>query len=234
MASSSQPSLTSNLYPKRRNCNYPDCSNKIQNGGVCYKHGATAKMCSHPCCSNNVVNNGVCRRHGAKGRTCGHENCKTFAIKGGVCRRHGSVAKKCGFTGCTNNSKHFGVCRSHGAYMNQNPLQKAKDNPSPDSSSTNQLTGGTTTRHRAASTSNSQGEEDEVKPFASSQIECPYIARDRLTPPVNHFYNVSPTIIDLGVENFHPLKLSEMLPTLQSLEHELSEILSDCGVSSFV
>ena len=188
MASSSQPNLTMKVYPKRKNCNYPGCSNKIQNGGFCYKHGAKAPICSHPCCSNNVVNNGVCRRHGAKGRTCGHENCKNFAIKGGVCCRHGSVAKTCGHTGCTNNSKRFGVCRSHGAYRNQNPLRNAQE-------------------------------------F--------YIAKHHLNPPVNHFYNVSPTIMNLGVENFHPLEFSEMSPTLQSLEQELSKILREGGILSF-
>lgn len=233
MASSSQPNLTKKVYPKRKNCGYPGCSNKIQNSGVCYKHGATPQICSHPCCSNNVVNNGVCRRHGAKGKKCGHEKCKNFAIKGGVCRRHGSVAKTCGHTGCTNNSKRFGVCRSHGAYRNQNPLQSAReDNPSSPDSSSNQLTRGTTTRHRAASTSNSQGEE--VKSFASSHIEPSYIAIDHLNPPVKHFYNVLPsTIMYLGVENFNPLEFSEMSPTLQSLEHELSKILRDCGILSF-
>jgi hypothetical protein len=51
---------------------------------------------------------------------------------------------------------------------------------------------------------------------------------------VNHFYNVSQTILDLGMENFHPLKFSEMSTTLLSLEHELSTILRDCGISSFV
>jgi hypothetical protein len=96
-----------------------------------------------------------------------------------------------------------------------------EDNPTPVSSS-NQITQGTR---------NSQGEE--VKSFTSSHIEPSWIAIEHLTPPMNHFYNVSPTIMKLGVENFHPLEFSEMSPTLQSLEQELSKILREGGILSF-
>jgi hypothetical protein len=52
-----------------------------------------------------------------------------------------------------------------------------------------------------------------------------------VTQPVEHFdYDASPTIVNLGIENFHPIQIIEMSPTLQSLEQELSEILRESDI----
>ena len=207
MANYRELNLTSRkVAPKRKNCGFPGCCNKIQNGGVCYRHGAKVPTCCHPDCNNNIVNSGVCRKHGAKAKTCGHENCKNIAVKGGICRRHGSVAKKCSHGGCTNNAKRFGVCRRHGAYKKLNSPQLAHDDaPSSESSSSQSRIDTTTRRVHAACSRNTKGV---AKSVASSHMESLYTATTivHVTQPVEHFdYDASPTIVNLGIENFHPI-----------------------------
>ena len=51
------------------------------------------KLCSSEGCSNQVQSGGVCRRHGAKAavRLCNKEGCTKYARGGeGVCMRHGA------------------------------------------------------------------------------------------------------------------------------------------------
>ena len=49
--------------------NYNDtnegCTNFVQKGGVCIKHGAKRKRCNIEGCKNQVQKRGMCRRHGA-------------------------------------------------------------------------------------------------------------------------------------------------------------------------
>ena len=112
--------------PKRRkiySCNNKGCTNIVQNGGVCIRHGAKVKTCSIEGCTNNVVKGGVCIRHGAKRNrkkyTCSQEGCTNNALRRGVCMRHGATVKTCSYEGCTNQSKKGGVCIRHGAKRKQ-------------------------------------------------------------------------------------------------------------------
>jgi hypothetical protein len=51
----------------RKLCSYLGCTNNIQKGGVCVRHGVKVvrKLCSHEGCINKTVKGGVCIRHGA-------------------------------------------------------------------------------------------------------------------------------------------------------------------------
>jgi len=54
----------------RRLCSVIECTNQVQNGGVCRRHGAKVwlmvKTCSHEGCTNYLSRGGVCWTHGAK------------------------------------------------------------------------------------------------------------------------------------------------------------------------
>ena len=61
------------------------------------KHGAEVKLCSNEGCTNIVQNGGVCIRHGAKlkRKLCSSDGCTTNIVqKGGVCYRHGAKVKQ--------------------------------------------------------------------------------------------------------------------------------------------
>jgi len=83
---------------KRSYCSADGCTNKVQQGGVCRRHGAklTGRNCSHEGCSNHVVNGGVCIKHGATctKKKCSIVGCKKYAQNGGVCVRHGEMDKE--------------------------------------------------------------------------------------------------------------------------------------------
>ncbi len=51
------------------------------------------KKCSADGCTNQVQKGGLCKRHGAKTKRCSVEGCTTFAKKGGVCYRHSAYNK---------------------------------------------------------------------------------------------------------------------------------------------
>eukprot|EP00984_Skeletonema_dohrnii_P015434 scaffold6670_cov81-Skeletonema_dohrnii-CCMP3373.AAC.2 len=78
-------------------CPVDGCTNQVQNGGVCIKHGAEVKRCSSKGCTNGAIKGGVCKKHaveqlkkqicmhGAKVKLCSSEGCTHYAFKGGVC-----------------------------------------------------------------------------------------------------------------------------------------------------
>ena len=59
---------------------------------MCIKHGAKVKKCSSEGCTHRVQEGGVCIRHGAKVKIklCSIEGCTNQANRGGVCRRQGA------------------------------------------------------------------------------------------------------------------------------------------------
>ena len=101
----------------RKRCSSNGCTNRAQNGGLCFGHGAKAKRCSREGCKNKVINGGVCIRHGAKVKQCSSDGCTNYAITGGVCWRHGAKdkVKRCSSDGCKNYIVKGGLCTRHGA-----------------------------------------------------------------------------------------------------------------------
>eukprot|EP00985_Skeletonema_marinoi_P031270 scaffold37388_cov146-Skeletonema_marinoi.AAC.2 len=99
----------------RHECSAEGCTNKVVQGGVCFRHGAKRKLCSSEGCTNMVVQGGVCMRHGAKVKLCSSEGCTNQVRRGGVCRKHGAKIKLCSSEGCTNQVVEGGVCIRHGA-----------------------------------------------------------------------------------------------------------------------
>ena len=97
----------------RKRCSAEGCTNNIQNGGVCFRHGAKKKPCSVDDCTNQVVNGGVCIRHGAKVKLCSVDNCTNYAKKGGVCVQHGAKGDRCKLEGCTLKGDFSGFCITH-------------------------------------------------------------------------------------------------------------------------
>jgi hypothetical protein len=69
----------------RYECSADGCTNQVQKGGVCIKHGAKVKRCSSEGCKNHAKKGGVCVKHGAKVKLCNIEGCTNKAIKRGVC-----------------------------------------------------------------------------------------------------------------------------------------------------
>eukprot|EP00984_Skeletonema_dohrnii_P036290 scaffold37098_cov139-Skeletonema_dohrnii-CCMP3373.AAC.1 len=105
----------------KKKCSADGCTNHVQKGGVCIRHGAkvTRKLCSKEGCKNIAVAGGVCRRHGAKVKLCSSEGCTNKAREGGVCKRHGAKVKLCSSEGCTKFAQAGGVCMKHGAKVKQ-------------------------------------------------------------------------------------------------------------------
>ena len=56
---------------KPKTCKHKGCTNQVQVGGVCTRHGAVRKryICKHEGCTNQVQKGGVCIKHGAKVKT---------------------------------------------------------------------------------------------------------------------------------------------------------------------
>jgi hypothetical protein len=102
---------------KRKYCNQEGCGNKVQQGGVCIKHGAKVKRknCSQEGCGNKVRQGGVCIKHGAIVKRCSQEGCGNKVQQGGVCVQHGARVKRCSQDGCDNQVVQGGVCVQHGA-----------------------------------------------------------------------------------------------------------------------
>jgi len=50
-------------------CSSDGCTNQVQNGGVCRRHGAKVKRCSSVGCTKQAQKGGVCIRHGAHHNT---------------------------------------------------------------------------------------------------------------------------------------------------------------------
>eukprot|EP00984_Skeletonema_dohrnii_P016933 scaffold7615_cov86-Skeletonema_dohrnii-CCMP3373.AAC.3 len=79
--------------PKKKHryeCSAEGCTNIVQIGGVCVRHGARRKRCISEGCTNKAVKGGVCWTHGGKveRKLCSVGNCTKQAQKGGVCHRH--------------------------------------------------------------------------------------------------------------------------------------------------
>ena len=76
-------------------CSHKVCTNHVQKGGVCLRHGAEKRTCSHGGCTNHVQKGGVCLRHGANVKTCKHDGCTNHVQAKGVCSRHGAKVRRC-------------------------------------------------------------------------------------------------------------------------------------------
>ena len=77
---------------KRKYCNHIGSDNKVVQGGVCIKQGASVKrkLCSQEECRNQVVQGGVCLKHGARVKHCSQDGCSNLVVQGGVCVRRGA------------------------------------------------------------------------------------------------------------------------------------------------
>ena len=78
---------------RNRKCTFPDCPNKVVQGGLCISHGAKRKICLHPGCTKNVKKLGLCSAHGPARKKCEFEGCVKVAIQGGKCRAHGGLIR---------------------------------------------------------------------------------------------------------------------------------------------
>lgn len=107
----------------KKKCRDPECNKNVQQGGVCFTHGARGKKCSHRDCYNVVKKGGVCWTHGAKEmsakqirKICSRPDCNSTVYKSGVCWTHGAnKKKKCLERECTSLAQSNGVCWKHGA-----------------------------------------------------------------------------------------------------------------------
>ena len=101
----------------RKICSADGCTNQVQKGGLCRRHGAKTKRCSVEGCKNHAKKGGVCIKHGAKKTQCSMEECTNHAVRRGVCIKHGAKVeyKGCSVEGCTNLAQKRGVCMKHGA-----------------------------------------------------------------------------------------------------------------------
>lgn len=118
-------SSSSNRTPKggvslqqqhRPRCSKQGCTNQVQQGGLCIRHGAKVKMCTASGCTKLAQQGGLCIKHGASVKLCSWGDCGKLAQRGGVCYSHGAKARKCSSEGCMNNAKRRGLCKRHGAY----------------------------------------------------------------------------------------------------------------------
>jgi hypothetical protein len=50
-------------------CSQEGCRKRVQQGGVCYEHGARVKRCKQDWCKNQVQTGGVCIKHGVRKRS---------------------------------------------------------------------------------------------------------------------------------------------------------------------
>ena len=112
-------------FPSRTQCTVDGCTNRAQQGGICYTHGGKQIRfkCSYDGCTSIAQKGGVCiRHHDGASRTkkyCKHEGCTNQEQKGGVCKRHGAKVKRkkytCIYERCNNHAVKGGVCIRHGA-----------------------------------------------------------------------------------------------------------------------
>ena len=89
---------------KRKYCNKEGCGNQVQQGGVCFQHGARVKRFSQDGCPRK-----------RKYKRCSQEGCGRHVQQGGVCVEHGASVKLCNQDGCRNQVRQGGVCIKHGA-----------------------------------------------------------------------------------------------------------------------
>eukprot|EP00571_Detonula_confervacea_P013328 CAMPEP_0172302004 /NCGR_PEP_ID=MMETSP1058-20130122/3779_1 /TAXON_ID=83371 /ORGANISM="Detonula confervacea, Strain CCMP 353" /LENGTH=1007 /DNA_ID=CAMNT_0013012329 /DNA_START=175 /DNA_END=3199 /DNA_ORIENTATION=+ len=97
----------------RRKCSFPDCPNRVVQGGKCISHGARRKTCSHPGCTKNVKKAGLCSTHGPARKRCEHPGCSKVSVQGGRCIAHGAKKKVCSMEECTKQSILGGMCKKH-------------------------------------------------------------------------------------------------------------------------
>ena len=101
---------------KVKRCSTKGCTNRIQKGAVCVRHGAN----SNEGCTDKVKKGGVCIGHDAKVKkvnryTCSHEGCTNIAhiggvvVKGGVCIEHGAERNMCSYEGFINVMGEFAL-----------------------------------------------------------------------------------------------------------------------------
>ena len=83
---------------KRKYCNKEGCGNQVQQGGVCFQHGARVKRFSQDGCPRK-----------RKYKRCSQEGCEKLVVQGGA------SVKLCNQDGCRNQVRQGGVCIKHGA-----------------------------------------------------------------------------------------------------------------------
>jgi hypothetical protein len=98
---------------KRKICQILLCTNTVQRGLVCMKHGAVPTLCQTQGCGNHAVKNGVCVRHGAIQKRCKVQGCKYRAQIHLLCSKHGAIRKRCKIQGCESHIQHEGYCTIH-------------------------------------------------------------------------------------------------------------------------
>ena len=89
---------------RKLRCSFDECTNQVQQGGLCIRHGAIVtrykrRRCSFDGCTDQVQQEGLCIRQGAIIPRCSHE------LKG-RCRRHGAKLQKIQSDGCTSGRQY--------------------------------------------------------------------------------------------------------------------------------
>jgi len=102
----------------RRKCTFPDCNNRVVQGGLCISHGAKRKTCGHPGCTKNVKKAGMCSAHGPARKRCEFPDCGKVSVQGGKCIAHGAKKKLCSLEDCTKQAIFSGMCKKHHDQMN--------------------------------------------------------------------------------------------------------------------
>eukprot|EP00560_Eucampia_antarctica_P004429 CAMPEP_0197841502 /NCGR_PEP_ID=MMETSP1437-20131217/46219_1 /TAXON_ID=49252 ORGANISM="Eucampia antarctica, Strain CCMP1452" /NCGR_SAMPLE_ID=MMETSP1437 /ASSEMBLY_ACC=CAM_ASM_001096 /LENGTH=454 /DNA_ID=CAMNT_0043451275 /DNA_START=554 /DNA_END=1918 /DNA_ORIENTATION=- len=97
----------------RRKCTFPECHNRVVQGGLCISHGAKRKICGNPGCTKNVKKAGMCSAHGPARKRCEFERCVKVSVQGGKCIAHGAKKKMCFIENCTKQAIFSGMCKKH-------------------------------------------------------------------------------------------------------------------------
>jgi hypothetical protein len=79
---------------RKLRCSFDRCTNQVQQGGLCIRHGAIvtrykSRRCSFDGRTNQVQQGGLCISHDASIIRCSHE-----PLQKGRCRRHGAKLLK--------------------------------------------------------------------------------------------------------------------------------------------
>lgn len=97
----------------RRKCTFPDCGNRVVQGGLCISHGAKRKPCGFPNCPKFVKHAGMCSAHGPRRKRCFVGGCDKASVQRGMCIAHGAKKKLCLTEGCERQGVVKGMCKRH-------------------------------------------------------------------------------------------------------------------------
>ena len=74
------------------------CTNKLQKGGACIRHGIKTRKCNQEGCTDRPTNTGVGELKIPK---YSKEGCTNIVVNGGICIRYEVKHKECSYKGCT-------------------------------------------------------------------------------------------------------------------------------------